>query len=513
MRTDTHDGDCERFGSRTLCAKTKAMNEAPAFEFSAHEKFLNRTDDLRRLQRWWEDDDRDVIAMLGRRRVGKSWLFREFAHGKPAIVLVAERLVEAGQMQRFATELTPIVGIRPSIDSVPDLFRTLLQVSAEQKVLAVIDEFPYLLPEGSARDVVLSQIQAVLEERDASRLKLVLCGSYIGQMTQLLSGPLRGRLTPLPVAPLSFREAQPFFAGALTAEERIERYAVSGGMSAYLVPLGAPEALDELVSHEVLSPRASLFNDPREILDEELRRQTTTYYSILDVLSRGRKMAIGEIAAAVGRKSTDLSGYLERLEAMHLVEALQPVDAKPKDKSRRYRLADPFMRFWFRFVAPHQEALRAGLPPAALWAAEIAPMLADHCSPTFEQLCQRWALRGHGQAAPTSVGSWWGSALHDLRRSKVRSSEEIDVVGLSAKRAVLVGECKWTNAPMPYAVLDELERYKLPALEQSGVTLHRERQIVLFARSGFDEPLQRAAARRSELHLVSATALAHDLVA
>ena len=43
------------------------------------------------MEEWWEGDDPNALALFGRRRVGKSWLFRRFAHDKPALVLVAER--------------------------------------------------------------------------------------------------------------------------------------------------------------------------------------------------------------------------------------------------------------------------------------------------------------------------------------------------------------------------------------------------------------------------------------
>lgn len=61
------------------------------FDFPAAARFVNREADLARMEEWWEGDDPNALALFGRRRVGKSWLFRRFAHDKPALVLVAER--------------------------------------------------------------------------------------------------------------------------------------------------------------------------------------------------------------------------------------------------------------------------------------------------------------------------------------------------------------------------------------------------------------------------------------
>src|SRR5579884_3095237 len=142
------------------------------------EQFINRLDDLAHLESWWDHATRDALALIGRRRVGKSWLFRRFAHGKPAVILVADRRLLTTQMARFATALEPELGVRPEIPSVAEFIRLLYALGRERKVLAVIDEFPFLLPEGRAREEVLTELQRVMEEhRDASQTKLVLCGS------------------------------------------------------------------------------------------------------------------------------------------------------------------------------------------------------------------------------------------------------------------------------------------------------------------------------------------------
>lgn len=182
----------------------------PRYDWPLRDEFLNRDGDLARLRGWWDGDDRNALALYGRRRVGKSWLLRAFAHRKPALVLVADQGAAGRQMSRFAEALEPVLGVRPELTDLPSLFRALYRVAAGERALVVIDEFPYLLPGTErARREVLTGVQAAMEEeRDASRLKLVLCGSHIAQMRGLLAeeSPLRGRLTPLPTEALSFAE-------------------------------------------------------------------------------------------------------------------------------------------------------------------------------------------------------------------------------------------------------------------------------------------------------------------
>lgn len=483
------------------------------FVFPARGEFLNRTVDLQRMEEWWAGRDRNALVLYGRRRVGKSWLLRAFAHDKPALVLVAERRAEGAQLKRFADRLEPHLGLRPGLPDLPALIATLYAFSGEQKTLAIIDELPYLLPARTEqRYEVLTAIQAVMEERESSRLKLVLCGSHIGQMTALLgeASPLRGRVTPLAVEPLRFADAQTFVEDP-DARARIERYAVAGGMSLYLDELGRGRGdLRERICERVLSHRGPLFNDPREVLEEELR-QPGIYFSLLEELALGER-ALGDLATSLGKRTSDLGPYLGMLEEMRLAERIAPVTAGRDHRDHRFRLADNFLRFWFRFVFNFQEDLRTGLRPEDHYDGEIAPVLSEHIATIFEGLCREWTRKELG-AQVSRVGSWWGNALNELRRDGRRQSEEIDVVGLRRDVVAVVGECKWTARRLGTQVLSDLETYKLPAMRQAKVRLASDGPlIVLFSKSGFERGLVKIAAEREDVRLVELDQLVAGLM-
>jgi AAA+ ATPase superfamily predicted ATPase len=346
-----------------------------------------------------------------------------------------------------------------------------------------------------------------MEDRDASQLKLVLCGSYIGQMERLLSGPLRGRLTAMSVEPLAFTDATEYMTDDPSPAEAIERFSVAGGMSLYLDELGREGPLRDRICGRVLDPRGPLFNDPREVLEEELRAPGT-YYSLLEELSTGKK-SLADMATPLGRRTTDIQSYLRTLRDMRIVERSAPITARDDERNHRYSLADDFMRFWFRFVFPFQEDLKTGLPPEQLYDIEIADVLNEHTSPTFESLCRLWALKnGHA----TRVGSWWGNALNEHRRSGDRQTEEVDVVGLRRSSVTVIGECKWTGAQLGPRILSDLETFKIPAMRQAGVRFASGGpMIALFAKSGFKDSLVAAVDGREDVTLVSAEQLVEDI--
>jgi uncharacterized protein len=477
-----------------------------AFRFEARDQFANRRADLERLEGWWEDRTRDALCLYGRRRVGKSWLFRRFADGKLAVVLVADERAFAPQLGRFGDEIEGALGIRPAIDDAATLIRVLYLLGREQKLLAVVDEFPFLLPRGQARTEMLTAIAAVMEqERDRSQTKLLLCGSIIAQMESLLHqrSPLHGRLQPLDLRPMEFDEASSLLVANESPADRITRFSVTGGMARYLAELGSGGTLRTLVCRRVLDRRAPLFDDPRLVLERELR-EPAVYFSLLEELARG-DAGIDHLASRLGASSSTLSSYLETLRGMRLVSQHLPVGAPVTSRKRRYRLDDGFIRFWFRFVFPYQGDLESGLTPEALWDGVIYPELGDHTAQTFEQVCRSYTRRRFGIDAPT-VGGWWGEAT-----SRGRTQEEIDVVGLRHKRAHIVGECKWTRGEMPASVLHDLRSHKIPAVLRAKTIRGGAPRIVLFARNGFSSGLRAEAARDERVELVDVVQLVAGL--
>lgn len=459
------------------------------YEWPRVREFIDRNHELGRLEQWWDSDERMPVNLYGRRRVGKSWLFRRFAHGKPAVLLVAERLAEGAQLSRFAEQLAPHLGVTPDLPDVAALFRSLLRLARDRKVLAVIDEFPWLLGTTSKQiEHTLSSIQAVLEEeRDDSRLKLVVCGSAVAQMEALQSerNPLHGRLIPLELRPLPFARAS-LLLDAHHAQDRFVRFAIAGGMPRYLAALSGGTLRDR-VCDQLLRPDAPLWNEGRTIVQQELR-EPAMHFAVLEQLATGEKQ-VGELANALRVGSSPVSKYLAQLSELRLVRKDLPLGAAPNERGSHWVLDDPFLRFWFRFVFPYQADLEAGLAAADLFDAEIGPALTSQVAPVFEELCREHVRASMG-AAVSKVGRWWGNAVNSLRRSGERTSEEIDIVGLARSRVSVVGEVKWTSKPLGPAILRDLEEFKLPALTQSGFKLAGKVTTVLFSKSGYTAALR-----------------------
>jgi hypothetical protein len=482
----------------------------PLFRWPLTGSFQNRTDELDALELWWSTPRLRQLLIYGRRRVGKSWLFRRFADGKPALILVVRAEAAEAQFASFADALEPVLGIRPRIDTASDVIRACYRAGRSQKILIVIDEFQNLLPTSDPEKTTQKDIQAVIEEeQDESDLRLVICGSAIRTMEGLLDekSPLHGRFQSLYVPPMSFWEALPFLGSLQSVEEKLERYAICGGVPQYLTVLGAGALSDTLTTHAI-QRFGSLHDEVRTVLSQELR-EPRVYFAILRLLAEGDKQSDHLTSVIKGAKATDLAPYLRNLTTLRLVRRRLPIGADPGSRGGSYSLLDYFVRFWFRFVFPYQEEIDAGLAPRGHYEAVVMPSLGDHVAPIFEDICRHWT-RSHYADTAQRVGAWWGATARSVRKTNPeRQSEEIDIVGVrgDTKTVTLLGECRWRSGPIDKKPLYDLQTFKIPSLEAGGFKIDRNCKMLFFSRSGFGNSISEEAAGNANVELVAISAL------
>lgn len=468
------------------------------YHFERRDAFHDREAELAAM-RTWVDRRHDPRALLvhGRRRVGKSWLVRAFADGRAADIFVASTRGLRDQLAGFAT-LLERDGERPELTDTETFLRVLYRRATNEQRLAIIDELPNLVKVD--RDLPSTLLKVMEEEAGRSRLRLILTGSHVSMMEELLAErqPLHDRLQGLRLRPMDLWNARAML-GELPPETILTAYGLAGGMPRYLAELAGVADPVERFAALALSPYGPLFDEARAVLAQELEAPAT-YFSLLAALAEG-PADYATVAQRSRVEHNKVGRYLTTLRDLDLVSARLPVtDTEGHGKTRQYVLADGFLRAWFRYVFPYQADLEAGLDPRVIIEQEMRPTLTQHLASTIEDIAREW-VRRHQVGAATRVGAWWGPALHAYRRTGERTTEEIDIVGLRGRRAVVVGEVRWRTDPMSVGILGDLDRFKLPALEQAGVTVDRP-SIVLMSRAGFTPALVDAAAADPRIVLV-----------
>ncbi|WP_276257982.1 ATP-binding protein [Haloglomus litoreum] len=439
--------------------------------------FYDREDELAALESAFVSGGHDLFVVYGRRRVGKTELLKQFCADRPHVYFLAAQEAETRQREKFVEQIASHFDDRvPRIDGWDEALGYLSEKLSEEPTVVVIDEFPYLVAEN---DSLPSYLQSFVDEELAdTESMVVLCGSGVSTMESEVLGhesPLYGRRTgQIDLGPFSFSQA--LEAISYEFPEAIRSYAVSGGTPMYLLRFDFGLSLAENIRSKILSPTAVLHSEPEFLLRTELRNPAR-YMSILEAVATGHTTP-NKIAGATGIDSGPLSKYLQTLRRLRLIDRKVPVTAsKQKSKRSRYRVADQFLRFWFRYVEPNRSSIEEA--PDVVFEGTIEPSLPDHVSDTFETVCREavWEAVRRGTVAPYSeVGPWW------------YGEEEIDIVGLAPDDdRILLAECKWTSEPVGRGLVDDL---RSKAAEVQWGPASRTEQFALFSKSGFVDGLE-----------------------
>jgi AAA+ ATPase superfamily predicted ATPase len=463
--------------------------------------FVNRERELAVLNELWARPGSQFLVLYGRRRVGKTALMLHWGADRANIFWTARRTSATNLLRDFSQavyrfehpEMPPEAAF--SYPSWEMALRQVARLATERRVLLVLDELPYAF----AADRSLSSTLQMLWDHvlEPTQLFLAVSGSVVGRIEQEVlayDAPLYGRATAkMPLAPLPFAALRHFFP-RYSDVQRTTVYAIVGGVPAYLRTFDDNQPVEVNIRERILSEVGLFLNEPYLLIQDEIQ-QPRNHLAVLQAIGSGQRQ-FSAIARAAGLDRSHVGKYLNTLVRLRLVRRIVPVTVRQPERSRRghYVIADPYLRFYFRFLAPRQEWIEQGRWER-LWQSIEGQLEAFVGLTAFEELCRGWVIAqgdaGRLPFVPERVGAYWDRHT------------QVDVGAISwSERALLLGEARWTARPMGVQALEALQA-KMPAIRPSGDWAV---QYVLFSRSGFSAPLQ-ARAEREGVQLVSLEAL------
>ena len=467
--------------------------------------FYNRKDELAALAERMESKRGEYFVLYGRRRVGKSELLRHFGESCRQFYFEASAGSQRDQLDDLGAELARFSGraiyAEQPLGSWRAAFAAFSELLEGGQLMIVLDEFQFIARQEPEIGSLLNRF--VSEHADNPDFFLCLSGSDISFFEREVVGygaTTYGRRTgSLRLLPFPWGEIGAFVPN-WSVEDRIRAWAVFGGIPYYLKEVDPDRPLSEAIRRAVLYPDGLLREEPRFLLSQESRlREQATYMSCLRAIAGG-DTRLNEIAQRVGRSASDVRAFLEVLEEMGLVQRRYPVTRASK-KRVVYTVVDPFLRFWFRFVAPRESRLATRRDADRYLEESVLPQLDKFVSEdAFERVCQAWLAEETGAA---EVGWWWGSIRRREDGQLRNRTYEADAVAVDGDGNVIaLGSCKWPEEASATHVHEAGELSKLETireeLEASDAALY------FFDRTGFSPRLQELAAERDDIRLVLA---------
>ena len=409
--------------------------------------FIGREKELQELNRLYESSCFEMPIIYGRRRVGKSTLIRKFTEKKKAILFTAvestaERNLELFSKMIYKT-LLPNMNTLPPFQSFEAAFAFLYDYGKEDRLIVVIDEYPYL---AAADKSISSVLQSCIDNLwKNSRLYLILCGSSMSFMENQVLGyqsPLYGRRTAqLKILPFDYKTAAQFVPD-YSLEDKALVYGVTGGIPKYLELFSPELSVEENIIRLFFQDSGYLYEEPGNLLKQELR-DVSTYNAIIEALASGATK-MNELVTKTHTDTATVSYCLKSLISIGIVSKEYAITEESNKKKTCYSLCDNMFRFWYRFV-PNGTELILMQEGKTYFEEAVLPQISDYMGKIFEQMCRNYLMHqsvaGKLPFKILKIGRWWGN------NPKQKREEEIDIVGIHPlSKSALLGECKYKNA-------------------------------------------------------------------
>jgi AAA+ ATPase superfamily predicted ATPase len=325
-------------------------------------KIVGRVHEQAELKRYFESGKPEFIAVTGRRRVGKTYLIREYFSKDISFYfsgVIGKNVTNNYQLRRFDEAVTEYGGDAGSISQCwVDAFhklRKILESQPKSRQVVFIDELPWI---DAPKSDFLPALDHFWNTFASSRpdVMLLVCGSSASWMVRNLfenKGGLHNRITGrIMLAPFSLGECEAFFneyAVVMNRYQIAEIYMVFGGVPYYLSMLvknlGPTQNIDRLL----FVSNAPLKNEFNEVY-RSLFRAADRHISIVSALSKTKAGLTRDeiIKAAKIPGGGNFTKTLSELEQCGFIEKYSNF-TKQKNNAY-YRLTDPFTLFWLRYV-------------------------------------------------------------------------------------------------------------------------------------------------------------------
>lgn len=383
-----------------------------------------------------------LLFVRGRRRVGKSRLVEQFLKqaGVPSVFFTAARR-GTRELATFVAEIA--ISRLPNTEELPgteppdwDAALALLALALPDDTpsVVVIDEFPYLLEGDPSIEATFQKMwDRVLKKKP---VLLLLVGSDLAVMEILNTHdrPMFQRGTDMVIPTLTPVEVGEIIS-APSAADAFDAFLLTGGMPMLCDEWPTGKRAIEYLEDVLSEPASMLITGASRTLDAEFPTDALAR-EVLSAIGSGERTFTNIKGAAGGLNDVSLTRSLEILTAKRMVSRDLPISTKPS-KEPRYRIVDPYLQFWLRFVGNHLDEIDRGRSDLVLDRIRVdwTTWRGRAIEPVVRLALERILTAGGSKVG--AVGAYWTRT----------NTPEIDIVVADAapraKSISFAGSIKW----------------------------------------------------------------------
>ncbi|WP_028242811.1 ATP-binding protein [Pseudobutyrivibrio ruminis] len=453
--------------------------------------FKGRSEELGKLNKFYEGDNAEVAIISGQIGIGKTSLLREFYVGKEGLFFEAYETTSKHQFEL----ISHIMGSETILDA-EGFCKEITKRATETKQLIIIDQYPHIVKADPDFDKMLHT--CITGEWKDLPVKLVLCSDAFMLVDKYIKGKKaiwRDTISlDLELKPLGFYDSCQFFADS-SPKEAAYLYGITGGIPYNLSrvaallgvdgftelnihPIESEDKIKEVTKRLFLDKEARLGLNPEIVMATELR-ELAYYNYMLATLAKGLNR-VNQISAEIEKPKDVVVPYLNSLMAIGVCTKDTAITEITNRKKTRYSIVNLSTLFWYKVVVPNYDEYILGNADA-IWEKAQAVM-DEYMKDVFIKICAEYLRdRSDKNMLPFTIeeiGNWW------VNDDEAGTTDGFDLVSLGTcegKPATIFAQCYYIDEPIEVA--------QLKSLIEKTKQLHRQGDAfyLVFSNVGFHE--------------------------
>lgn len=415
---------------------------------------VGRKLEIQHLNRVYSSKEAEFVIIHGRRRVGKTFLIREFFAQQKCVSLQVTGLNKGSlkqQLSNFGVEFSKTFTNNIPIqapNSWDEAFKLLNQhvsnSKIKQKLVIFLDELPWMATSRSGLLQAIDYHWNHIWSRDP-RIILIVCGSNASWLIKNIiydTGGLHNRCTvEIKLSPFNLSETEEFLISRgikLNKNHILDLYMVFGGIPYYLKYIEKGLTSAENIQKMLFNKNAPLHDEFRKLFDS-LFKDAKLYIDLIKLIAkRNDGMSRSEIEKVTSLSGGRLSERLEKLQHTDFISSYVPWNKK---NGEYYKVVDEFCLFYLNWI----ESMRNAIFTSAHWLQQIQkPTYHVWAGYAFEAVCYKHIeqiIQSLHITSAESIASW-----RLISRDKNESGAQIDLLIERSDDAVTICEIKYTSS-------------------------------------------------------------------
>ena len=375
--------------------------------------FLGRKENIKTISNFFKSDKDAAALIYGRRRVGKTELIKHCLKETKttSIYYECKETSENNNVKSLSEIIADTFGLPPlAFDTFESTLSFLYKKASEKELIVVIDEYPYIRKVVEGLDSIIQSF--IDNNKSTSRLKLILCGSYVETMKSLLSenNPLFGRFDlVMNLKAMDYYESALFYKD-FNDEDKVRLYSVFGGIPYYNRRIDSSKTVKQNIIDLIASSGSRFENEVQMHLKSELSKMQNAY-EVFEALSKGFVRFKDILSQSQVSSSPTLVDVLDKLINMDVVLKESPINDENNKKKAGYYISDQLTLFYFKYIYRNLSRI-AVMDSEAFYDKFIEPDFEEHYVPqAFEQICRQFLTLKNRSGELTDsfekIGKYW----------------------------------------------------------------------------------------------------------